>query len=241
MRRTVLNALNVARAEGRAIALATDLASGEQAVIDGREITGGSLGFGETVFDAAADALRLDTGTVVEDGERRLFLQVFNPPLRLVIVGAVHIAQPLARMASLSGYAVTVVDPRGAFATEERFPDIALSQDWPDEALEELSPDARTAVVALTHDPKIDDPALRVALASPCFYIAALGSRKTHAARLIRLGSKGIDQPTLNRLHGPAGLAIGAKSPAEIAIAIMAQMTQVLRSPTADRAATRAA
>jgi xanthine dehydrogenase accessory factor len=154
---------------------------------------------------------------------------VFNPPLRLVVVGAVHIAQTLVPMAGLAGYDVTVVDPRRAFASDARFPGVDVRQDWPDEALEALEPDARTAVVTLTHDPKLDDPALDVALRSDAFYIGALGSKRTHAGRRERLTELGHDARALDRIHGPAGLAIGAVSPAEIALSVMAEMTQVLR------------
>jgi xanthine dehydrogenase accessory factor len=155
----------------------------------------------------------------------QLFVQAFNPPRRLVIVGAVHFAQSLAPMAALTGYAVAVIDPRRAFATDARFPDFTLLSDWPDEAMERLKPDNRTAVVTLTHDPKLDDPALQVALRSEAFYIGALGSKRTHAARCERLRAAGLADSDLARIHGPAGLAIGAKSPAEIAISVMAQMT----------------
>jgi xanthine dehydrogenase accessory factor len=157
------------------------------------------------------------------------FLQVFNPPLRMAIIGAVHIAQSLAPMAALAGYAVTVIDPRRAFASDSRFPDVALVNDWPDEALAALAPDRRTAVVTLTHDPKIDDPGLDAALRSEAFYIAALGSRRTHAGRVARLKELGHDAAAIGRIHGPAGLDIGAVSPAEIAISVLGQMTAVLR------------
>lgn len=183
------------------------------------------------LIEAIHEALVTDKSRVVvaPDGAE-WFLNAFNPPLRLIVVGAVHIAQPLARMAALAGYDVTVVDPRTAFASSERFPGVALSTDWPDEAMSALAPDARTAVVTLTHDPKLDDPALKAALASPCFYIGALGSRKTHGSRLERLRAAGFDDEALARIHGPVGLAIGAKSPAEIAISILAQITQRLRT-----------
>ena len=160
-----------------------------------------------------------------------LFIQVFNPPLRLLVVGAVHIAQALVPMASLTGYDVTVIDPRRAFASDARFPGVDVRQDWPDEALEELRPDARTAVVTLTHDPKLDDPALDLALRSDAFYIAALGSTRTHAARRERLAALGHDDAAIGRIHGPAGLSIGAVSPAEIALSVMAEMTRALRQP----------
>ncbi|WP_367273685.1 XdhC family protein [Parvibaculum sp.] len=158
------------------------------------------------------------------------FLNAYNPPLRLLIVGAVHIAQPVVKVAELDAYDVVVIDPRMAFASPERFPGTTLRTDWPDEAMAELKPDSRTAVITLTHDPKLDDPALIAALNSPAFYIGALGSKKTHAARLERLKAAGFDDQALTRIHGPIGLSIGAKSPAEIAISIMAQITEVLRT-----------
>jgi xanthine dehydrogenase accessory factor len=198
-------------------------------VVDGRAVIGDAP---DTVRDAIAEALRRDKGATVQTDDGLLFIQVFNSPLRLMVIGAVHIAQTLVPIASLAGYDVTVIDPRRAFASDARFPGVRVRQDWPDEALEELGPDARTAVVTLTHDPKLDDPALDVALRSDAFYIAALGSRRTHAARLERLGALGHDAPTLGRIHGPAGLAIGAVSPAEVAIAVMAEMTRVLRQPS---------
>jgi xanthine dehydrogenase accessory factor len=166
-----------------------------------------------------------------EEGGHRWFLQPWNPPLRMLVVGAVHIAQPLVAMATLAEYAVTIVDPRQAFATQERFPGVALSGDWPDQALRALAPDARTAVVVLTHDPKLDDPALAVAVRSPAFYVGALGSRKTHAARLERLRAHGLSEPELARIHAPVGLDVGARSPAEIAVSILAQVTERLRKP----------
>jgi xanthine dehydrogenase accessory factor len=149
----------------------------------------------------------------------------------MIVVGAVHIAQPLAAMAALAEYAVTIVDPRQAFATQERFPGVALVGDWPDAALRALAPDARTAVVALTHDPKLDDPALAAALRSPAFYVGALGSRKTHAARIERMRAHGFSDAELTRIHAPVGLDLGARSPAEIAVSILAEVTQRLRQP----------
>jgi len=178
---------------------------------------------------AAAQAARADQSTTTELDGRSWFLAVYNPPLDLVIVGAVHIAQPLARMAILAGYGVRVIDPRTSFATPARFPDVRLSHDWPDDALAKSPLGPRSALVALTHDPKVDDPALTAALRSDCFYIGALGSKKTHAARLARLEQNGFFSDQLARICGPAGLAIGAKSPAEIAVSILAQMTATLR------------
>lgn len=178
---------------------------------------------------AIREAVRLDRGRTIETARGKLFIQPFNPPLRLIVVGAVHIAQALVPMATLAGYEAILVDPRRSFASEARFPGGTISHDWPDEALEALMIDARTAVVTLTHDPKLDDPALDVALRSNAFYIAALGSRRTHGARLERLQALGHDDRALGRIHGPAGLALGAVSPAEIAISVMAEMTGALR------------
>ena len=160
------------------------------------------------------------------------FLHAFNPPLRLVVVGAVHIAQALVPMAAGLGYGVTVADPRRAFASDARFPGVAVSQAWPDEALDELRPDGRTAVVTLTHDPKLDDPALDRALRSPAFYVGALGSRRTHAARLDRLRALGHDEAALARIRGPVGLDIGAVTAPEIALSVLAQIVAVRRGAT---------
>ena len=157
------------------------------------------------------------------------FVAVLNPALRLIVVGGVHVAQPLVEMARLAGYAPTVVDPREAFASADRFPGTALSHDWPDEALRALALDARCAVVMLTHDPKLDDPALMVALRSPAFYVGALGSTRTHAKRVARLTEAGVSEDEMARLHAPIGLPIGAASPAEIALAILAEITARLR------------
>ena len=177
--------------------------------------------------DPTVDArLRSDRSGMEEDGR---FIAVHNPPLRLIVVGAVHIAQPLLSIARTCGYAPTLIDPRGAFGTLARFPGETILDDWPDEALAALAPDARTAVVTLTHDPKLDDPALQAALAAPVFYIGALGSKKTHAKRLARLTALGYGPEALARIHAPVGLDIGAKTPAEIAVSIMAQITSTLR------------
>ena len=221
-------ALAASRA-GRAAVLVTDLKSGLQTFIEGTE-TLGDLTLDAATIAGIRTAVTEDRSTVIETAQGPVFVEVFNPRLRCIIVGAVHIAQPLARMAALTGYLVTIVDPRTAFASDERFPDLAVSTDWPDEALEKLRPNRRTAIVTLTHDPKLDDPALASALRSDAFYIGALGSKKTHAARLKRLTALGFGEAELARIHGPVGLAIGAISPAEIAISIMAQITQVLRA-----------
>jgi xanthine dehydrogenase accessory factor len=223
-----LERLLEARAAKRPAAHLRWLQHGDEAlVVAGETVVGGPLP--QPILDAVRSAHRRDKGTTVETERGPLFIQVFNPPLRLIVVGAVHIAQTLVPMASLAGYDVTVVDPRRAFASDARFPGVDIRQDWPDEALEELKPDGRTAVVTLTHDPKLDDPALDLALRSEAFYIAALGSKRTHAARLERLRELGHDTSTLERIYGPAGLSIGAVSPAEIALSVMAEMTQVLR------------
>ena len=228
MKRAVLDALNAARAEGRPAVLATTLDSGAQEILTPGTMPAGSIG------DAARRVLRLDAAERVDnEAGEEVFLRPFNPPLRLALVGAVHISQPLVTMARLAGYAVTVIDPRESFAQAARFPDVEVSTEWPDDALEELRLDARSAVVTLTHDPKLDDPALETALKSEAFYIGALGSRKTHAARKARLTEAGFDEAAQARIAGPVGLAIGAKSPAEIAISIMAQMTEALRKPEA--------
>jgi xanthine dehydrogenase accessory factor len=149
----------------------------------------------------------------------------------MIVVGAVHIAQPLSAMAALAGYEVTVVDPRESFAAADRFAGVALNLQWPDEALESLGLDSRCAVVTLTHDPKLDDPALQTALRSDAFFIGSLGSRKTHASRLRRLAKAGFSESDLARVNGPVGLPIGARTPAEIAVSIVAQVTQALRKP----------
>lgn len=236
MNRKLIDRLAAAREAHRPIVVATDLSSGEKTWIEGGSAAG-PVRIDETVLTAAAAALWDDRSRTVETGDgRRLFLHVFNPPLRLLIVGAVHIAQSLAPIASLAGYAVTVIDPRGSFATAGRFPGVALTDEWPDEALAALKPDARTAIVTLTHDPKLDDPALHGALRSECFYIGSLGSRRTHASRVRRLEQEGFRAEEIGRIHGPVGLDIGAASPAEIALAIMGEITAALRKPQAKAA-----
>ncbi len=215
------------RAAKRAVVLATDLATGDERLIYPDAANDDPL------RQEVQDATRRDRSGVVEAGAAKIFLNVYNPPLRLIIVGAVHIAQPLARMAAMTGYDVTVIDPRAAFASAERFPGVTVMTEWPDDAMATLAPDPRTAIVTLTHDPKIDDPALEVALRSNAFYIGALGSKKTHNARLYRLGKAGFGDNDVARICGPVGLAIGAKSPAEIAVAILAQITERLRQSPA--------
>ena len=221
----VLNELLEAQAAKRAVVLATRLSDGIQKLIYPADKTQDSW-----LLQAVSEVLASDKSRIVTDPDgAEWFLNAFNLPLRMIVIGAVHIAQPLSIMASIAGYDVTIVDPREAFASPERFPNVTVRCEWPDEAMADLAPDARTAVVTLTHDPKLDDPALVAALNSPCFYIGALGSKKTHASRLERLKAQGFDDQALSSIHGPIGLNIGGKSPAEIAISIMAEITSVLR------------
>lgn len=228
MKTHVLDAILSEVEAKQAIVLATDLESGGERLL--------RLGDGETPEEREAieTALRTDRSMTVEtDSGRQVFYRPFNPALRMVIVGAVHITQALSTMASVAGYEVTVVDPRAAFGAEERFEGIALDSRWPDEALEDASLDARTAVITLTHDPKLDDPALAVALRSKAFYIGSLGSRKTHAARTKRLRKMGFSEREIDRIYGPVGLPIGSRTPEEIAVSILAQVTEALRQPKA--------
>lgn len=214
MKLATIERLQELAAQRQAAALITDLMSGAQHLVLRAEA--------EPDIRAAIEADRSGELTIAG---KRCFVLVRNPAPRVLIVGAVHITQTLAPMAALAGYDVTVIDPRGAFATADRFPGVALSNDWPDDALAALQPDFRTAIVTLTHDPKLDDPALIAALRSDAFYIGALGSKKTHASRLERLRAEGFGEQDLARIHGPAGLAIGAKSPAEIAVSVLAELT----------------
>lgn len=233
MKRDIAERLTAARAARQPVVLATFLESGEQRVL---ALVGksGSKDIDPAIAEAARAAIIADKARVIDSAQGRVFLNVFNPPLRMAIVGAVHIAQALAPMAASSGFAVTVIDPRGAFATAARFPGVTLDDDWPDAAMDRFAPDLRTAVITLTHDPKLDDPALIAALRSDAFYIGSLGSKKTHAARLARLREAGIADHEFARIHGPVGLDIGAVSPAEIAIAILAQVVLRLRRPGDD-------
>ncbi|MGE0735460.1 MAG: XdhC family protein [Alphaproteobacteria bacterium] len=228
MKSAHLDALLAAKAKKQPAVLATDLKTGAAALVIGDSVTG-TLALPEEARATIPSALRADKSQIVQTAAGPIFLQVFNPPLRMFVIGAVHISQALAPMAAMTGYDVTIIDPRRSFATAERFPGVAVTHDWPDEALDRLGIDARTAIVTLTHDPKIDDPALDRALKSNCFYVGSLGSKKTHNARLYRLKQAGFSDADVARIAGPVGLAIGAKSPAEIAVSIMAQITQTLR------------
>jgi xanthine dehydrogenase accessory factor len=222
------------RARKQQVALVTELASGAQDLFTETH-PAPALNLSPGAVEQVALAIREDRNAELELDGRKCFVQVHNPAPRLIIIGAVHISQALAPMAAIAGYAVTVVDPRRSFATEDRFPGVTLSGAWPDEAMEKLAPDVRTAIVTLTHDPKLDDPALTAALRSPAFYIGALGSKKTHSARLGRLTKAGFGETDLGRIHGPAGLDIGAKSPAEIAVSVLAQLTAARRNRVSQR------
>lgn len=218
----VLAALNAAKAAKHPVVLATRLPDGAQKLLPHPDA-------GAELNVAAERALVDDESRTVRVGDAEWFLHAFNPPIRLVVVGAVHIAQALVPLAAGLGMAVIVADPRRSFATGERFPNVTVSTDWPDEAMDALGPDARTAVVTLTHDPKLDDPALDRALKSPAFYIGALGSRRTHAARLKRLRELGHGDAALARIRGPVGLPIEAVTAPEIALAILAEIVAVRR------------
>jgi xanthine dehydrogenase accessory factor len=228
MKSQYIDAVLAANADGRTVALATDLKSGAQLFLDGAQ-TEGNLELDEVSLGAMREALRADRNISLDTTHGRVFVQVFSPPRRCFVIGAVHIAQPLVPMLIATDYKPIVIDPRGAWATEARFPGVELSSEWPDEALERMKPDRASAIVALTHDPKIDDPGLIVALRSEAFYIGALGSRRTHAKRLERLAKEGFGENELSRIHGPIGLNIGGVSQAEVAVSIVAEMTQVLR------------
>lgn len=203
----------------RPAALVTHLATGA------RQLVHSPAELGQNLADALEDALRGDKSVLLETGDGEVFIDVFNPPIRLVITGAVHIAQALLPMAQALGYDVTIVDPRGAFATEQRFGNANISQDWPDEALPKIGVDGRTALVALTHDPRIDDPAIIHVLRAKALYVGALGSKRTHAERVQRLRQAGLGAADIERIHAPIGLDIGAVGPAEIALSIIAEIT----------------
>jgi xanthine dehydrogenase accessory factor len=221
----ILAALNTERAARRAAVVVTDVATGAQRLVKAADIARDPLA------SALDKRIRSGKSGMEETPQGKVFLTVHVPPPRLVITGAVHISQALAPIARLLGYDVTIVDPRTAFATIERFPEVKVIAEWPDTALPPLGIDHYTAFVALTHDPKIDDPALAHALASDCFYIGALGSRKTHARRVERLKGQGLSEAAIARIHAPIGLDIDAETPAEIAVAIMGQITARLREP----------
>ena len=225
MKLETLSQINIERAARRPVIVVTDVANGEQRLVK-------AIDFPDDSLHAELDKqLRMGKSAMIETGGKKLFLNVYAPTARLVIIGAVHISQALAPRARALDYDVTVIDPRTAFASPERFPDVALVAEWPDVALPPLNIDYYTAFVAVTHDPKIDDPALLHAFAKNCFYIGALGSRKTHAKRGDRLKAQGATDADIAKIHAPIGLNIGAVSPSEIAVSIMAQITAELRLP----------
>jgi xanthine dehydrogenase accessory factor len=228
MQLEILNALNTERAARRAAIVVTNQDSGAQRLVKGADVRSDPL------RDVLEAHLRTGKSGIEETAEGKVFLTVHVPSPQLVITGAVHISQALAPIGQILGYDVTIVDPRTAFASIERFPDVKVIAEWPDVALPPLGIDHYTAFVALTHDPKIDDPGLSIALKSDCFYIGALGSRKTHARRVERLKKeRGFTDNDIGRIHAPIGLDIDAVSPAEIAVAIMGEITQTLRQERA--------
>ncbi len=224
----ILAALTAARAAKRPVVLATLLSDGTQMLLPDPAQS-------DALNAAALQALDRDESLTISLEGADVFLHAYAPPIRLVIVGAVHIAQSLVPMAAHLGVSVIVVDPRRSFATEERFPNVTLMDDWPDDAMDKISPDSRTAVITLTHDPKLDDPALDRALRSEAFYIGSLGSRKTHANRLARLRELGHDDAALARIRGPVGLNIGAITAPEIALSILAEFVSVRRNAGAKK------
>ncbi len=229
MKTDLAAAILAAQAERRPIALLTWLKSGEQRLLapDRDDAPHGLAG-------PLSDAFRLDRSGAMETVEGEVFVRIFNPPLRLVIIGAVHAAQFLLPLARMIGHDVTIIDPREAFATQERFPGANLITEWPEDGLPLAGIDARTAIIALTHDSKIDDPAIKLGLEQGSFYVGALGSKRTHAKRVERLKQAGVSDADIVRLHAPIGLDIGAQGPAEIAVSIMAELVAVLRGKTSD-------
>jgi xanthine dehydrogenase accessory factor len=223
VRLDLLAALNAERAARRAAVLVTEIETGEQRLVRETDVTGDALA------EPVADRLRLGKSGLVESQGRQYFLTVQAPPVKAIVVGAVHISQALAPMARVLDLDVTIVDPRTAFATPERFPGVPVLAEWPEEVLPRLSLDRYTALVALTHDPKIDDPALTAALHAECFYVGALGSKKTHGRRVERLTAAGFTEAQIARIHAPIGLDIGAVSPAEIAVSILGEIVAALR------------
>jgi xanthine dehydrogenase accessory factor len=222
------NAARVRLREGKASAVITRLADGASALVaEGKP--DGPLEVPETVLKSAKEAVMEKQSRLAEDGPEPYFIEAVAPPRRLVVIGAVHIAQALAPLAKIAGFHVVVVDPRQAFANDERFPDVEVIVEWPEAALDALALDDQTAVVTLTHDPKLDDPALKAALTSPVFYVGALGSKKTQAKRAERLAALGLDKAAVEKIHGPVGLDIGAQSPGEIAVAILAEIINQMR------------
>lgn len=234
MKATLFSSLQSALTENKICAVVTSTESGAQAFLLQDEMSG-ELELDQNTLKRIHQMMEQDQSGPIEDTD--LFVRVYGPAVRLVIVGAVHIAQALAPMARLAGFSVTVIDPREGFVNAGRLTNVDTVNDWPDDAMAALAPDQRTAIVTLTHDPKLDDPALAAALRSPAFYIGSLGSTRTHAKRLQRLKADGFSDDDVARIHGPVGLNIKAKSPAEIAIAILAQVIESHRTGQASVAA----
>lgn len=226
MKSSLLKSLRGAISTKTPACVVTYLETGEQNLLTHEEPLEGELVLPEDLRQEALQALARGRSGLLSD--ENYFVECLLPPARLMVVGAVHIAQKLCPMADLMGYEVTLIDPRRAWSTSARFPGLTILQSWPDEALEQLAPDSRSAIVTLTHDPKLDDPALEAALKSPAFYIGALGSTRTHAQRLQRLRDLEFEDETLKRIHGPVGLSIGARAPSEIAVSILAELTATL-------------
>jgi xanthine dehydrogenase accessory factor len=226
VKRELLERLVAAQASNQPAVLARNLAGDNQFLLDGGANSESPDGIPAEVLREAHSALKRDGARTVEAAGQRYLLQTLSPPPRLLVIGAVHIAQALIPMARVAGFDVQLIDPRAAFATPGRFPGIEIINQWPQEVMDELPLNSRTAVVTLSHDAKIDEPALKAALESAAFYIGALGSRKNHAKRLQRLGALGFDDETLARIAGPIGLPLGGRSPAEIAVSILAQIIQ---------------
>lgn len=231
----VLSDMNVERAARRACVLVTEMPGGEQRLVKAANLAADPLA------DILEASLRSGKSGMVEHESRSYFLTVQVPPARILVIGAVHITQALVPMARLAGFDMTIIDPRTAFATPERFPDVALMADWPQNVIPSLGLDRYTAIACFTHDPKIDDPALEAALSADCFYVGALGSRKTHGKRVDRLKEKGFSDEQIARIRAPIGVDIGAVSPAEIAVSVLAEIVLALRKkPLRADTATRA-
>jgi xanthine dehydrogenase accessory factor len=228
MKRELLARLQGLREQGTPVALVTRFADGAGSLVT-EHSQEGDLSLGQPVRRRILEMVTADQSGSIEDG---LFVRSFQRPVRLIVVGAVHIAQALVRIAAAAGLRCIVIDPRAAFANVDRFGETVLINQWPDRALAELAPDHRTAIVTLTHDPKLDEPALRTALSSDAFYVGALGSRKTHAQRLERLRTFGLTEAQLSRIRAPVGLPLGGRRPAEIAVSIMAEIIQCLYGRT---------
>ena len=220
MKDETLNLILTEKNNRNTIIVATDIISGEQLIISENN----DSEINNKILLAAKNNIMHGKSEVLEIDSKKWFINISLPPLRLIAIGAVHIAQPLAEIATISGYEVTIIDPRAAFANNQRFPDIKIINDWPEEAINNIGIDNRTAVVTLTHDPKLDDSALNAVLKSNAFYIGSLGSKKTHNARIQRLKKSNFSENEINRIHGPIGLDIGAKSPQEIAISIISEI-----------------